>query len=216
MNIGGEGMYQSEERQRNIQKVIQTAQDLFLKYGVLEVSINRIAKESGLSAMSLYRYFGTREDLILSVWKSSLNEFYSLFMRDYNRRIVNCKNGFEKFQKCMGTYVETYTKHPEWYEYTREMFVRFAGRQANDKDFWDKFYSWIPNPALNAMLEGQKDGSVKPDVNVYEAYQLIYNAYTGTNITQHFTEDVKPMDIIQFTTELLESYIRNDSGQKSD
>lgn len=203
-------MYQSEERQRNIQKVIQTAQDLFLEYGVMEVSINRIAKESGLSAMSLYRYFGTREELILTVWKSSLNEFYTLFMNAYNKRIVNCKNGFEKFQKCMETYVETYNKHPEWYEYTREMFVGFAGRQASDKEFWDKFYSWIPNPALNAMLEGQKDGSVKPDVNVYEAYQLIHNAYTGTNITQHFTKDVNPMDIIQFTTELLESYIRND------
>lgn len=207
---GGEGMYQSEERERNIQKVIQTARDLFLKEGVFTVSVNRIAQESGLSAMSLYRYFGTREDLILAVWKNALDEFYTLFMRNYKRRIADCKNGYEKYLQCMETYIELYQQHPEWYAYTREMLGGFAGRRANDKEFWDKFYSWIPSPALKAMLEGQEDGSIKPDVNVYEAYQLIHNVYTGTNIMQHFTEDVHAIDIIRFTTDLLSNYLRND------
>lgn len=209
--IGGEVMAQSEERQKNIQKVIETAQGLFLKDGVQNVSVNRVAKESGLSAMSLYRYFGTRENLVLSVWKTSLDEFYTRFMRTYRPRKDRCHNGFEQFHQCMRTYVEAYSNHPEWYEYTREMFTGFAGRQVNDKEFWDKFYSWIPNPALEAMREGQNDGSVRKDINIYEAYQLIHNAYTGTNITMHFTEEVRPMDMIQFTTELLENYIRNDT-----
>lgn len=63
-------------------------------------------------------------------------------------------------------------------------------------------------PALRAMQEGQKDGSVKPDINVYEAYQLIHNVYTGISITQNFTEDIQPTDIIRFTTDLLANYIR--------
>lgn len=42
-------MNQSEERQQNIQRVIKTAQDLFVKNGVVNTSVNRIAQESGLS-----------------------------------------------------------------------------------------------------------------------------------------------------------------------
>lgn len=210
MCYGGEVVYQSEERERNIKKVILTARNLFLEEGVLDVSVNRIAQESGLSAMSLYRYFGTRENLILAVWKDALDEFYTLFMRAYNKRAENCKNGFEKYLQCMETYIQMYDEHPEWYEYTREMMGGFAGRRAYDKDFWEKFYSWIPSPAIKAILEGQKDGSIKPDINVYEAYQLIHNVYTGTNIMQNFTEDVKPMDTIRFTTDLMANYLRND------
>ncbi len=211
-------MHQSEERQRNINKVIKKAQELFIEYGVDQISVNRIAKESNLSAMSLYRYFGTRENLIFSVWKESLSYFYDLFMKDYKKRILQATNGYEQFLACMDTYIGIYEEHPEWLNYTREMFISFAGHrrpdeteddaEKRDKTFWDKFYTWIPMPALKAMQEGQKDGSVKPDINVYEAYQLIHNVYTGISITQNFTEDIQPTDIIRFTTDLLANYIR--------
>lgn len=205
-----ESMYQTEERQRNIEKVIKTARELFLQEGVMNISVNRIAQESGLSAMSLYRYFGTREDLILAVWKDALDEFYTRFNRRYKQKYDPSDTGLQKFLACMDTYIEAYTKHPEWYDYTKEMMGGFAGRRVNDEDFWNKFYSWITIPAMKAMQEGQKDGSIRPDVNLLEAYQLIHNVYTGTNITQHFTKDVHPTDIIRFTTDLLANYMRNE------
>ncbi len=212
-------MNQSEERQQNINKVIKTAQALFIEHGVNNISVNRIAKESGLSAMSLYRYFGTRENLIFAVWKDSLEFFYNIFMKSYRKRSEGTENGFQRFLACMDTYIDIYSEYPEWFDYTREMFISFpstqAGQEGNqhrpqDKEFWDKFYTWIPMPALHAMQEGQEDGSVKPDINVYEAYQLIHNVYTGTSITQNFTSDIDPVDIIRFTTDLLANYIKND------
>lgn len=212
-------MNQSEERQQNIQRVIKTAQDLFVKNGVVNTSVNRIAQESGLSAMSLYRYFSTRENLVLEVWKDSLSVFYGVFMRKYEEHIADAKNGYEIFLRCMDTYIEIYAIHPEWFDYTREMFVSFAGQKAaerdaegqKDRDFWEKFYNWIPMPALKAMQEGQEDGSIRADINVYGAYQLIHNVYTGVSITQNFTEDIHPNDLIRFTTDLLANYIRSDS-----
>ena len=53
-------MAASKERDQNIQKVIKAAQSLFISEGVAATSINRIAREAGLTPMSVYRYFGTR------------------------------------------------------------------------------------------------------------------------------------------------------------
>ena len=65
-------MTQSEERMQNMQKVIKTAQRLFLSEGIAAVSINKIADEAGLTPMSVYRYFGSKDKLIAAVWQDAL------------------------------------------------------------------------------------------------------------------------------------------------
>ena len=44
-------------------RVVKIAQDLFIDEGVAATSVNRIAKEAGLTSMSVYRYFGTKDGL---------------------------------------------------------------------------------------------------------------------------------------------------------
>lgn len=68
-------MAASKERDQNIQKVIKAAQSLFISEGVAATSINRIAREAGLTPMSVYRYFGTKDSLVLAVWRDALVVF---------------------------------------------------------------------------------------------------------------------------------------------
>ena len=60
-------MNQSEERQDNIQRVIETALDMFMENGVAATSMSQVAKKVNLSQMSLYRYFGNKEEFILRI-----------------------------------------------------------------------------------------------------------------------------------------------------
>ena len=71
-------------RDENRQRVIRVAQELFISEGVAATSINRIAKEAGLSAMSVYRYFGTKSGLVLAVWRDALSIFYEGYMQRYS------------------------------------------------------------------------------------------------------------------------------------
>jgi len=47
-------------------KLIQTALDLFYRDGFHAVGVDRIATESGIAKMTLYRHFRTKDDLILA------------------------------------------------------------------------------------------------------------------------------------------------------
>ena len=179
-------MKRSEEREQNIRRVIHTAQTLFIADGIAATPISRIAEAAGLTPTSLYRYFRNKDALVFAAWRDALATFFTDFMEQYKRESAACTTGYEKFVVCMHIYFRIYDDQPEWY----------------DKE--------IPVPALKALREGVADGSIRPDVNIYAVYQCLLNAYTGTTIYENVSFGVSPVDVVQFTGELLVSYIKNE------
>lgn len=179
-------MAASKERDQNIQKVIKVAQSLFISEGVAATSINRIAREVGLTPMSVYRYFGTKDSLVLAVWRDALVVFYEGFMARYQERVKNLHTGYDRCLAAMAEYNSTYISFPEWYRYTREMLSYTTSPEAGDIDmnkiFWQFYDREIPIPSAKAIEEGIADGSVRPDLNTRMFLQLMINAYTGVDI----------------------------------
>lgn len=64
---------------------------------------------------------------------------------------------------------------------------------------------------LKALMEGQEDGSIRPDVNIYEVYQVFLNAYTGPEINNTFCKSITTLDSLRYTAQLLAGNIRNTS-----
>ncbi len=87
-------MSQSQERENNINKGIEAALELFISDSISSTGINRIAKECGLAPMSIYRYFGTKDGLVVQVWRHALERFFSRYMEQYSA-LSGC-NGYEK------------------------------------------------------------------------------------------------------------------------
>ena len=208
-------MTQSEERMQNMQKVIKTAQRLFLNEGIALVSINKIAAEAGLTPMSVYRYFGSKEKLIAAVWQDALVVFYDDFMKRYHAITADMATGYERFVACLELYIAVYSEFPQWFRYTREMFSHtstFSITHSQDMEhvFWRYFDKEIPIPLLKALKDGVADGSVKPDINIYQVYQMVHNIYTGTSIYSNVFPDFDPLDTIKFTKELIANYIKNE------
>ena len=208
-------MTQSEERMQNMQKVIKTAQRLFLDEGIASVSINKIAAEAGLTPMSVYRYFGSKDKLIAAVWQDALVVFYDDFMKRYHAIAAVMATGYERFVACMELYIAVYSEFPQWFRYTREMFSHtstfsIAHSQDMEHVFWKDFDKEIPIPLLKALKDGVADGSLKPDINIYQVYQIVHNVYTGTSIYSNVYPDFDPFDTIKFTKELIANYIKND------
>jgi AcrR family transcriptional regulator len=47
-------------------RVLETAYELFCRYGIRRVGIDRIVAESGVAKMTLYRHFASKDDLVLA------------------------------------------------------------------------------------------------------------------------------------------------------
>lgn len=206
-------MKQSEEREYNMSRVIAAALELFVSDGIYVTSINRVAQEAGLSPMSVYRYFKNKDTLVYSVWQDALSKFYQQYMERYTAASVGCRTGYEKYVVAMDIYSSIYRESPRWYSYTQEMFSYAPSGESSGKEiinvFWQYYEKEIPVPALNALKEGVNDGSIRPDINIYTVYQCLLNAYTGTTIYENVSFGVSPVDIIQFTGDLIANYIKN-------
>ncbi|KRM54487.1 TetR/AcrR family transcriptional regulator [Lacticaseibacillus sharpeae] len=59
----------------NQQEIIRCAQQLFTKYGVADVSMNRIAKTLGIGAGTLYRHYASKSALCMALVYDNLAVF---------------------------------------------------------------------------------------------------------------------------------------------
>src|SRR3984957_4581851 len=47
------------------ERIINTARDLFRKHGIRGIGVDAIAEAAGTNKMTLYRHFGSKDDLII-------------------------------------------------------------------------------------------------------------------------------------------------------
>ncbi len=59
------------------EKILETASDLFYQYGVRAVGVDLVVEKAGVAKTSLYRYFGTKDDLIAAFLERQDLEFWS-------------------------------------------------------------------------------------------------------------------------------------------
>lgn len=61
------------------QQILDVASDLFFRYGFRAVGIDTIIEQSGVAKMSLYRYFPSKDDLIVAYLEQSNERFGQWF-----------------------------------------------------------------------------------------------------------------------------------------
>jgi AcrR family transcriptional regulator len=96
--------------------VLDTALRLFSTYGYHSVGVDRIKDEAGVSKMTLYKYFPTKEALIESV----LMRRDALFREDLDRTVANQAS-------CLDKVHAVFKWHDEWFhrsEFHGCMFIK--------------------------------------------------------------------------------------------
>lgn len=94
-----------------VEKIVDTAKKLFIKYGIKRVSINEICSASGASKMTFYRHFKNKTELI----KFILQEIFSQGRNEINE-IMSLDLSFEeKIKKILLLKIEYSNKYsPEF------------------------------------------------------------------------------------------------------
>src|SRR5712692_5405304 len=63
-----------EEKEVRRQQILAAARKLLAGRGVGELSLNELARRAGVSKPNVYRYFESREDVLLQVWVDEVRE----------------------------------------------------------------------------------------------------------------------------------------------
>lgn len=58
------------------QQLVETAEDLFFRYGIKRVSIEEICQKANVSKMTFYRRFSNKVELVKYIWNGWMDEAY--------------------------------------------------------------------------------------------------------------------------------------------
>jgi AcrR family transcriptional regulator len=61
------------------ERIIRTARELFRKHGIRGVGVDTIAEQAGTNKMTLYRHFGSKDDLIIACLRDVAGEAESIW-----------------------------------------------------------------------------------------------------------------------------------------
>ena len=205
-------MTRAEEQRTNYQAIVDAATELFLEKGIDKTGVAEIAEKANLSAMSVYRYFGTKKSIAVAV----TNHLISCYVAEQRKRCTELEqpneSGFERFSRIIRCHVATYEAHPEYIS-----FLQGAGSysmQENLSYHMDRLrfgaveVSNLDRPARDALAAGIADGSIRSDIDIELTCLTLANLLTGGCNCGSFPEGRKEIDIIRHAAEMILYYTK--------
>ena len=165
-----------EIREQNKQKVILCALDCFVKDGIENTKIKEIAVLANLTERSVYRYFETKSDLVLSAallfWDKNVRRAEEVYQHNDAQKLT----GAQQIKAILLAYAELYftDRNKLVFVQEAEAYLYKNGKSCLLRSKPPAVFSHYSAPLAKAIQKGLADGSVKENS---EMECLYYNAY---------------------------------------
>ncbi len=148
------------------QEILDAGMKLCLAKGVADVDMKDIAIAARVSRATLYRYFPSKKALVYEVLRHRAAENTVAY---HAERAMFSGNGYEKFSQFVAQLVDAYYQFPELFRFMG-MVDFYYGAQDSPEElillYQDVFQGLLVADTPHLYLEeGQRDGSVRVDVN---------------------------------------------------
>ena len=171
-------MSMQEVREQNIALVTQTALACFVENGIEKTTIRDIAHRAGLTERSVYRYFATKDELVVAAaflyWDRAKAQALSAARQPG-------MTGVEEIRVLLRSYAGLIFTDPAGIRFSLDAEVALcnAGRQHAVVNRPPERYEVAPGPIAAAIRHGLADGTVDPNANVKMLYYNAYDAILG-------------------------------------
>lgn len=149
-----------KEQRRNV--IVEAAQSLFYSKPYDEITIEAIAEKAQLAKGTVYLYFKSKEELYSAVALRGEHILNLMFKHAINGN----KNGLEKAFATGEAYYEFYKLYTQYFRMCLEAENLLVLNTDNlcAKELIETSYENL-QIVLNAVVEGTKDGSIKPNLD---------------------------------------------------
>jgi len=151
-----------KEKEQRRNAIVDAAQSLFFSKPYGEITIEAIAEKAQLAKGTLYLYFSNKEELYSAVALRGGRILNQMF----KEKVKGKKNGLEKAFATGEAYYEFYKQHTQYFRMglEAENLLVLDSDNATAKELM-KVSNENLEMVLNAVVEGEKDGSIIPTLN---------------------------------------------------
>ena len=195
-------------------EAVETAAALLLNGDVEDIKMTDIAEKCGIGVASLYRYFGTKGDIVAKAGAVLWGRIRAMFDGVFESPYYLEKNGYERLCELMKVFKVLYVSHQDFLRFV-DSFDRFAVNEKISPEALGEYESSVMNffPLFEkAYYDGVKDGTAKADVDfqmmylsVTHALMLLSEKFSRGKV---FDSDVNGEKELDFLIEMALAYIR--------
>lgn len=146
----------------NMEHITDSAMELFFSGGIRATSVDEIAKQGKISRVTIYKYFPTKLDIAVSVFRRYLRFWSPVIQDTFFSERYPALSGFEQIRLQLSIYCKIHLENPAFLPFLSELDIMVseidAAGEMNkqnslmNKNF-DEFY-------YNAVRKGLQDGSI--------------------------------------------------------
>jgi len=148
------------------ESIIQAAIEVFSKKGFQAAGISEIAQRAGVADGTIYQYFKNKEDLFFSIPIEKTKEFRS----QVELHLEGISGALNKIRKFVWYFLYFFKTNPE---YGRLLMLEMRVSKSFVKTETYDFLKQSVSSVLDIIAEGQKEGVIRTDVDVYLLRHLI-------------------------------------------
>ena len=186
------------EREANVRRVLEVALNCFYHDGIEQTKIADIAEKSGVTSMSIHRYFGDKTSLVLNSYKLFWLRLSRELHAACDKRVDAKASGLDRLKTLMEIYVDFYLKDPQvavWI-HNFENFLHTHSAEI-EPDYIELNQPLERAPLIAAVKAGMQDGSIRGDYTADELLSTALSALLGTmtrisEITSEFSDSKAP------------------------
>lgn len=105
--------------------IVKTSSAMFLKNGIEPVAMTDIAKKCDIGVATLYRYFGTKAEIVVEAGTAIWKDMMVLLGDVYDSDVYKGQKGIEQIESLLGFYLSLYKDHPDFMRFVHQ-FDRYV------------------------------------------------------------------------------------------
>ena len=151
--------------------VVEVAKELFLSRSISSVTIKDIALEAKVGEMTIYRYFGRKQNIVLAVAIKLQQQIAKYFDTSIGQ------SGYEKLTIFYQSYLKIFLDSPNLYSFIYEFDSYMQDNQVDDvlQNYEDSLLPY-KKTYLEAYELGLKDGTIKKQNDIESFYYTTTHA----------------------------------------
>ncbi len=210
-----ENVNQSITEKREI--VIETAFKLFAENKIEPVTMTVVADNCNMGVASIYRYFGTKKELVIAVAAEKWREYYSELQKYYKELNVDKMTAAQELEFYIDRYIDLYNENNDLLNFNANFGI-YIGSEDTTKDEMRPYNSIIDkfvNRFHMLYKKAQDDKTIRTDISERSIfYNIMYTMMSAlskysTNIIHSADKDRNyEKEICQLKDMYLEYYCR--------
>lgn len=188
------------------EKILETAEDLFLRHGVIAVSMDDIARELGISKKTLYQVFPSKEELV----REAVRRRFERIVSAIEHFKAESASPVEELAKIQGLMFENL-------KYQKESPIYQLKRAFPEIAHWllSHMRDYIIHYLRDNIERGKQAGLYKPEIDSEFASRLFYAALVGSTEPDIFPTEQYPSALVsQKILELFMEALLTEKGKK--